>query len=347
MNLDDLTFKLVDNLQGVLDDLDLEYISYRDRFTMSCPIHQGDNKEALSIFVGKKAYIPNWKCFTHSCESEYGKGIYGFFRGVLSTREQKDYSNSETIKWLAKELDITLDTKKQVEFDTGFAKLFGNTELEEKEYSLGALDRLVPYNDKYTAEIIQKYKIGRSGKTGKLRDRIIYPIFNETGDKLIGFSGRSIYSKCNKCNLYHFGSCPTYNFHYYCKWKHSDEFNAANHLYNYYSALPHISRFNTAILVEGVGDVLQLETAGIHCSVAMFGVNFSEQHRTLLEKAGTVYLIVATDSDEAGQQAKKKIEELSHIFEILPLVLPKKDFNDMSITEIHELLKEKKLGYLI
>jgi len=93
------------------------------------------------------------------------------------------------------------------------------------------------------------------------------------------------------------------------KWLHQG-FQKSHHLFNYWGAKPHIMKNQTAILVEGPGNVLRFEEAGIHNSLAMFGKDISDSHQFLLERLGVMTLKVALDEDDAGRAGKEKIKRL-------------------------------------
>lgn len=151
--------------------------------------------------------------------------------------------------------------------------------------------------------------------------RAFFPILDETGRYVVGWSGRSIYDACDQCGMHHHPSreaCPDPQYGgVYTKWKHSKDLRGEQCLYNLWYAKPFISKTGTAILCEGPGDVWAYESAGIRNSVALLGVNMSKRQRLMLQNAGALTVICTFDNDQAGRQAMEKLQrELNHYFRI-------------------------------
>ncbi len=135
-------------------------------------------------------------------------------------------------------------------------------------------------------------------KTGKnpydnFRDRVMFPIFNSTG-KVIGFGGRAIGEKLPK----------------YLNSPESLAFNKRYNLYALNFAKQEIGKLGIALLVEGYMDVISLWDAGVKNSVATLGTAFTSEQAKLISRY-TKEVVIAYDSDEAGQKATlKAIDEL-------------------------------------
>ena len=57
--------------------------------------------------------------------------------------------------------------------------------------------------------------------------------------------------------------------------------------------------------------------------------------RSILEKSGITKLIVLTDNDQAGREAKMKIQrDMSRMFKVVFPRLSRKDVGDMSVEDI-------------
>jgi DNA primase len=78
----------------------------------------------------------------------------------------------------------------------------------------------------------------------------------------------------------------------------------------------------------------------------MFGANLSDVQIYLLKELDISNLVVLTDNDGAGQNAKEKIrKKCSNLFNIIDIEIPANDVGEMSIEEIGEHLKPQLKGY--
>jgi 5S rRNA maturation endonuclease (ribonuclease M5) len=173
-----------------------------------------------------------------------------------------------------------------------------------------------------TPEIIGKYHISFCNTKGKsMYKRAFFPILDETGRYVVGWSGRSIYEKCSSCGMHHHSQrplCPESKYRgVYTKWKHSRDFHSELCLYNIWYAKPFIRKTGTVILCEGPGDVWAYEMAGIRNSVALLGLNMSRHQRLMLQNAGALTVICTFDNDEAGKKAMERLgKDLTHYFRV-------------------------------
>ena len=192
-------------------------------------------------------------------------------------------------------------------------------------------------------DIIAKYHISFCNTKHKpMYKRAFFPILDITGRYIVGWSGRSIYDKCLKCDMHHHperSSCPDPQYRgMYTKWKHSKNFHVELCLYNIWYAKPFINKTGTVILCEGPGDTWAYEEAGIRNSVALFGLNISRQQRLMLQNAGALTVVCTFDNDKAGQMGMQKLkQDLIHYFRVF-CVTPDtvKDIGDMFPCDIVE-----------
>lgn len=136
--------------------------------------------------------------------------------------------------------------------------------------------------------------------------RVVFPIYNESHEYVIGCTGRSVFEKCKKCGSHHWDGkeCPKPEwFKYYAKWRNNENFDKESSLFNLWFASQHIEETRNLILVEGPLDVLFLEQFGIHNSLAMYGLTLSEQQQILIERSGATRITLLMDEDIPGQSA--------------------------------------------
>jgi 5S rRNA maturation endonuclease (ribonuclease M5) len=173
-------------------------------------------------------------------------------------------------------------------------------------------------NRGFSKDILVKYDVGDCTTPNKeMYGRAVVPIYDHDYQGMIGCSGR------------------TRNDEYKPKWRHNKGFKAEDQLYNLWFAKEHIQRTNEIILVESPGNVWKLEETGIHNSVATFGAHLTDKQKMLLDISGAMKIIVVMDSDEAGEIARKQIDQkCSKTYNIEHIRLSKNDVADLTQEEL-------------
>jgi len=344
----DLSAKLFDNIDALLDELGVDLKVYGDRYTGICPIHSGaDNASALSIRNGI------WYCYTHHCEKTFNRNLIGFVRGVLSKNSgwtsEKDapISFSSTLKWIFDFLKVdksSIGAYNTYKNDSIFLKRKTNQSKLTRPQIRQRLRFPAEFLLKrgFKKEVLDAYDIGVCLEKGKpMAGRVIVPIFDDSHKYMVGCLGRSINELCSKCNKYHFGQCPDYDSAKFNKWINSKGFYADSYLFNYWKAKDEIKRTGSVVLVEGPLDCLKLIQVGINNVVALFGNNISDEQTILLERFPLQKIQILTDNDEPGIKGKKQIQEqCKHLCKVNIVDYDKHDPGELTKEEI-EKLKEK------
>lgn len=325
---------LVDRVTDLLSYFGVEYEIFDNRVTFACPVHGGDNPTAVSIFTTGDSIIGNWQCFTHHCETEYKQDILGFLQGVLSSTAEEEVSFGHTMKFACKFLESSFDNLEGYEDNIVTFTELANKVFDKKiEHNKGisreeirnriSIPANYYINRGFLAKTLDKFDVGLCESPRKpMSNRVVVPVYDDDHEYMIGCVGRTTNPNNNP------------------KWLNSKGFNSGASLYNYWHARDHILESNTAILVEGQGDVWKLDEAGIYNVVGMFGCSLSEQQRLILEKSGALKLVIMTDSDEAGELAREKISrQCERMYNIQLVDLPEKDVGDMSVDEINNHIK--------
>lgn len=286
-----------------------------------CPIHEGDNAGAFNVYLNNEWGA--WSCHTHHCEDKYGKNIIGLVRGILTTKKNKNVGPLEASKFIAEKLgykdlgEIKVPTAEEQEKEKINRVLYKwsivKPNLNNKLWTADEIKNIIDipaqyYIDRgYSADILKKYNVGYYAK----QERVLVPIFDINNKHVVGFSGRSIYNKCEKCGLFHDNNkeCPTTNQEDYSKWRMSKNFNTSSYLYNYWFSRKYIEKTSTIILVEGPGDVWRLEENDIKNSVAVFGAHVTDIQLSLIESSWAMNVVALFDNDEAGIKACKHIHD--------------------------------------
>jgi 5S rRNA maturation endonuclease (ribonuclease M5) len=326
---------------------------------MSCPIHAGDNDSALNLYYTGDNYRGNWKCRTHHCEEIFKGSIIGFIRGILSNQkynwskhgdpacsfqEALDFATN-FLNLSLKDIKISKTAKDKSSFVSNTKILVNNNTITQPTVSRDTVRKNLNIPSQYfidrgfSKDILDKYDVGDCISANKeMSNRAVVPIYDQYYTSMIGCTGRSIYSKCDKCKAFHLSdeNCPTEeNAWKMSKWKHSSGFKTQDSLYNFWFAQEYIKESGSVILVESPGNVWRLEENNIHNSVALFGSNLSDRQKTLLDMSGAMNIIVIMDNDEAGEKARDQIDKkCNRTYNIKHIKINKNDIAELTSLEI-------------
>jgi DNA primase len=158
-------------------------------------------------------------------------------------------------------------------------------------FAVNSWDRLYGFlRGKFSDDVLEAAQLIRRGKGGKphdvFRDRLIFPIIDTRGG-VIGFGGRIIDGDGPK----YYNTTETPVFH------------KGNNLFSFQNAKKSGER--TLILCEGYMDVISLYQAGFKSAVATLGTALTPAQAKLMSRISDE-VVIAYDSDEAGQKATAK-----------------------------------------
>ena len=183
---------------------------------------------------------------------------------------------------------VTLDTIKQ--FKIGFSP--------QRNDSLSKLLLKKNYTPK---ELLATGTFGQSNYGGRLYDRfqgrLVFPLYDYR-DRVVGFSGRILPFADNQNSAKYINSPETEIYH------------KGQMVYGLNLAKEAIKRQNSVLVVEGEFDMISPFQLGVKNIVALKGTAFTENQLQLLKRY-TTNLILALDSDFAGNNAAKKSIELA------------------------------------
>lgn len=287
--------------QSVFDVLrSLNIKEYTNRFQDRCPLHGGDNDTAFCYY--KDSNI--WRCFTHLCHEKWGSGPNGLMRGLNIDCTQVEYDRVIHSQFIteraAEEPEIKVERKTVIQH-------------------LDELPSTYFIKRGFHASILQSYDIGTCFNIkSPMYNRAVVPCYEESGQYAIGFSGRDITNTDSK-------------------WKHSYGFKKSHYLYNLWKQKQNVLKYQTAILVEGFGDVWKMEEAGVPCCLAIMGTNLSIAQSDILSRLGVMKLILLLDNDPPGETSKTSIyNKYKLLYNIsIPKLSYKKDIGDMPVSWVH------------
>lgn len=325
--INELTDKACQDPDRLFHELGIEARLQGRKYAAPCPVHDGDNPSAFNFYHDGESVRGIWICRTHQCHIKWKKNLAGLIQGIKSREYKRKFSWRETVDWLIKFNNLGSIEKIKLPDNATLQKrkasrIIHRLNVEPAKKSTGwsrdwvrkQLQIPSEYYIKrgYSNEILNRYDIGFYPS----QNRVSVPVYDDNHTFCVGFSARSLYGECDKCKLYHHPDvyCPkeTEDIVKSVKWRNSKDFDSGNYLYNYWFAKEHILKSGVAILVEGPGDVWRLEENNINISLALFGVELTEQQRVILDRSGALSLIILLDNDEAGRNASKALWNKLH-----------------------------------
>ena len=116
---------------------------------------------------------------------------------------------------------------------------------------------------------------------------------------------------------------------------HPKGFDKRYFFYNYHRAINKAKETSCLFIVEGQGDVWKLYEAGVINAVSIFGKTISKQQEEKLQKLPITHLVILTDNDQAGREAKVQIKrQLSRMYKLTFPKISTKDVGEMTIEQI-------------
>jgi hypothetical protein len=248
----------------------------------------------------------------------------------------KDHVQGSRFSPLKRLVEITLGTndknviKKYLEEeDVGlhYKKIESKEKIEMEEiYPEECLSKLLPhykfYNDKGISDEILSNLKGGFATSGKLNKRFIFPIYNEFS-QIYGFSGRDMTSIQGRPKWKHIGKKKSWIYP----------------LYNNPKVTKDIQDRKEVILVESIGDLLQLNQHGYFNVLVTFGLDVSNKLICSLVSLGVSRIILSLNNDSESPRNRglegsiKNYLKLLNYFEsyrILICLPTAKDFGEMS-----------------
>ena len=304
-------------IEDILDALGIPYlIKSTSMINILCPVHNSSDFSSSSI----RLYDGKWTCWSRSCNHEVGGH---FINLIMWCLKQKGANN-----W--GDIFNFIDSPTFQIIDRPTVAIVQQEDFDIKKYP-SVLTPSKYYIDRgFKTGVLDKFGIGDC-YNGPYAEKAVVPI-KASGGKLIGFTARSIWDKCPKCNYHHsrFQLCISSNNKYanfYKKWIHSPGLRTSLSPYN----IQNIHTDKVAV-VEGPSCVWRLDDFNVG-AVACLGKEFTMGHKTALKNIGVKKILFISDNDEAGSIFKKRfIKDNSKDFEIYL----HKDCKEKDVTEMSE-----------
>jgi len=254
----------------------------------------------------------------------------------------KDHVQNSTFSPFSRLVEITLGTNdknrlKQFldEDDLGdnYNRLTNSEKLEMEEiYPENCLDRLLPhykfYNDRGISEETLKSLKGGYATTGKLYGRFVFPIYNEH-KQIHGFSGRDMNSSVNRPKWKHVGRKTGWIYPLYANPETEQSINETQ----------------SVILVESIGDLLNLHEHGYKNVLVTFGLDVSTKLICATLSLNINKIILSLNNDKTSSENRGLNASIKNYLKLLNYYNPEKiliclptekDFGDMSDDQFKE-----------
>lgn len=349
--LNSLTAVATQHLERIYNYFNIEP-SYKNDILIksTCLIHGGDNPTALNLYYNGDIRI-HYKCRTHQCEELFGSSLISLVRGGLSRTKynwklhgDKEATFNEAVEFLLEITQQNFGTLKADPYSLDSDKLQFSSLVNgftmpdpqltgiQRDFYRSKVEIPASYylQRGYSIEVLDKYDVGTCKRPKKsLYQRAVVPIYDNSGEIILGFTGRSIFPECSQCKHYH---NPDKECGFFPKWKHTAGFQKENCLYNYWYAKDYILNSGVVVLVESPGNVWRLEEAGIHNAVALFGAHLSTNQKKIIDASGAFSIVCLLDNDAAGIKGAKKIyEECSKMYRVYFPEFNENDIADMNV----------------
>jgi 5S rRNA maturation endonuclease (ribonuclease M5) len=339
MDLHTIKQKLNKNAELVFKKLGMTCEVFGDNIYSTCPVHESsDNPRAFSFSIDKGI----WKCWTRDCQHHYRNDIFGLIRGTLSKEEGEDVGFAQALKWSCDLLNVKKSKTKANTINLKddnpdeFSQLVStlNDNIIAKEYEPIIVEKLT-YPSKYFVgrgfkeETLNYFEVGDChNPKSKMYDRAVIPIHDHNGQNVVGIIGRSVKEyKTPKFLFYPTGFTKTGLF------------------YNYHRALEKVKQTHSLFIVEGQGDVWRLHEAGVNNVISIFGKSLSKEQEIQLSKMPITHIVVLTDNDQAGREAKIQIQrQLNRMYKLSFPKIPTKDIGEMTIDQIQNIVLPQTKG---
>jgi DNA primase len=154
------------------------------------------------------------------------------------------------------------------------------------------------------ADVLRETGLAFVNKRNRLQDafraRLLFPIFNETGDP-VAFGGRVLPGSTDPAKYKNSPETPIYQ--------------KSKVLYGLNWAKAAVVHSDEVIVCEGYTDVIGFHRAGVPRAVATCGTALTEEHFRLMKRFAN-RVVLAFDADEAGQGAAERFYEWERKFDV-------------------------------
>jgi len=295
-----------DRIKEILEELGYKLVDRGRYWQSNAAFRNGDNATALQIWKNSGV----WRDFvSQSAPLPFSK----LLETHLGTNSKTILGKYFTDDYVSAPKEATQDDRLTM----------------EKIYEESLLEDLFPhysfYKRKGISDPVLKFLKGGLATKGQMYQRFVFPIYNEYG-QIHGFSGRDMSTRENVPKWKHLGRKTKWIYPYYVE---GDKGFAVQQA---------IEKHRSVIIVESIGDLLNLLEHGFYNVLVSFGLDISPKLLCHLNSLDVDRIIVSLNNDSdkstnrgARASVKNYLKLLNHFdFEQLSICLPmKNDFGEM------------------
>jgi len=297
-----------EKIKNILSELGYKLSDFGNHWRTNALYRGGKNPTALQIYKDSGVWVDFVKNSAH----------LPFESLIEATLQTND---SEIIKKLTGGHDFSIERSHEIE----------KPKLDmEKTYPESVLSRLLPhykfYNDKGIDSPVLEFLKSGLATEGAMYQRFVFPIYNSSG-QIHGFSGRNMSRQSvDRPKWKHIGKKSTWIYPYYVGGEDDSVINA-------------IESEGSVILVESIGDLLNLHQNGIKNVLVTFGTSLSSSLICFLVSLSCSKVIISLNNDSDKESNRGRIGSFKSYLKLLNyfskediIIHPptKNDFGDMA-----------------
>lgn len=275
-----------DRIKNILSELGYNLKDFGNHWRTNALYRGGKNPTALQIYKDSGVWVDFVKNSAHL-------PLESLIQATLQTNDP------EEIKKITGGHDFSIDRTSDID----------KPKLEmEKTYPESILSRLLPhykfYNDKgISDQTLLFFKSGLATE-GSMYQRFVFPIYNSSG-AIHGFSGRNISkTSTDRPKWKHMGKKSTWIYPYYLN-------GAGNEVQQA------IESEGFVILVESIGDLLNLHENGIKNVLVTFGTSISSSLICFLVSLSCQHIVISLNNDSNKDQNRGLIGSYKSYLKLL------------------------------
>lgn len=258
-----------------------------DLFTFAQKIHGWDFKEALRELAAEAGIALRAQTPEQKSESDRRDALRGMVQAAADLfQDRLQAGDASAVRRYLRDSRGLNDETVRI-FQLGFAP-------ESWDWLLLSLRRL-GYSDDDIVEVGLAVRNDKGRVYDRFRNRLMIPIRDERG-RVVGFGGRAL------------GQDESAK---YINSPQSALFDKSGLLFGLDMGKGSIRESGTAVIVEGYLDVIQAHQAGYFNVVAQMGTAMTEKQIGLVAPRFAGKIVLALDSDEAGQNAARRSLEVA------------------------------------
>ena len=309
-----------EEIKEILSSLGYQLVDKGAWWQTNAVFRNGDNKTALKIYKDSGV----WTDFVNHTAPLPFRALLEAHLGTNSEAEINKYLKADR---RGSFYEARADPPQKIEMD--------------EIYPAERLNKLLPHYKCYTEKgisqpLLKKLKCGLA-TTGQMYQRFVFPIYNEHG-QIHGFAGRDMANNPNRPKWKHIGKKTRWVYPLYVNNGTAAAISA-----------------HGVILVESIGDMLNLIEHGFENVLVIFGLDISPTLLCSLISLSPPTITLALNNDKEGEvnrgllgACKNYLKLLNHFDpDLIKICLPtKNDFGEMAASDFEKwVTKDEKITF--